>query len=108
MRKVTTKVDVFSFGIIVMEFITRKRPTGFTEEDELQITLPQLVFQALSRGINELIEIVDPDLNSNFSTKQGIIEQLLKLALCCTRMDPEERPNMNEVLSSLSRISKKV
>ncbi|KAJ9565607.1 LOW QUALITY PROTEIN: hypothetical protein OSB04_001573 [Centaurea solstitialis] len=108
MRKVTTKVDVFSFGIIMMEFITRKRPTGLTEEDGLQITLPQLVDQAVSSGFNEVIEIVDPDLNSNFSTKQRVIEQLLKLALCCTRMDPEDRPDMNEVLSSLSKISKKV
>ena len=109
MKKLTTKVDVFSFGIIMMEFITRKRPTDvLTEEEGIQITLPQLIDQTLSNGINELIEIVDPDLASNFSTKQSVIEQLLKLALYCTKMNPEDRPDMNEVLSSLSKIHKNV
>ncbi|KAL8235955.1 hypothetical protein R6Q59_017036 [Mikania micrantha] len=86
MRKVTTKVDVFSFGIIMMEYITRKRPTGLTKDEGIQITLPELIEQALD-GTNELTEIVDPDLASNFSTNHGVAEQILQLALCCTRMD---------------------
>ncbi|MFS7931825.1 putative protein kinase RLK-Pelle-LRR-XII-1 family [Helianthus anomalus] len=105
MRKVTTKVDIFSFGIVMMEFITRKRPTGLTEDD---ITLPQLIEQSLSNGINGLIEIVDPDLASDSSTKHDVVEQILQLALCCTRSDPDDRPDMNEILSSLTKISKKV
>ncbi|KAL8235964.1 hypothetical protein R6Q59_017045 [Mikania micrantha] len=108
MRKVTTKVDVFSFGIIIMEFITRKRPTGLTENEGIQITLPQLIKQALSKGINDLIEIVDADLASDFSTTQGVVEEILQLALCCTRTDPDNRPEMNEILSSLTKISKKL
>ncbi|GJT43735.1 LRR receptor-like serine/threonine-protein kinase FLS2 [Tanacetum coccineum] len=97
MRKKTTKIDVFSFGIIVMELLTSKRPTGLTEVEGVQITLPQLVDRALKNGMNELIDIVDPDLASNLSTKHGLIEQLLKLALSCTRTDSDDRPDMNEV-----------
>ncbi|KAL8235953.1 hypothetical protein R6Q59_017034 [Mikania micrantha] len=83
MRKVTTKVDVFSFEIImIMEFITRKRPTGLTEDEGIQITLPELIEQALDET-NELIEILDPDLASNFSTNHGVVYQILQLALCC-------------------------
>ncbi|KAJ0797362.1 putative protein kinase RLK-Pelle-LRR-XII-1 family [Helianthus annuus] len=105
MRKVTTKVDIFSFGIVMMEFITRKRPTRLTEDD---ITLPQLIEQSLSNGVNGLIEIVDPDLASDFSTKHDVVAQILQLALRCTRPDPDDRPDMNEILSSLTKISKKV
>ncbi|KAI7755138.1 hypothetical protein M8C21_026008, partial [Ambrosia artemisiifolia] len=104
MRKVTTKVDVYSFGVIIMELITRKRPTGLTEEDGIQMTLPQLIEQALSKGMNEVIEVVDPDLASDFSTKHGVVEEILQLAVCCTRADPDDRPDMNEVLSSLTKI----
>ncbi|XP_076940248.1 LRR receptor-like serine/threonine-protein kinase FLS2 [Bidens hawaiensis] len=105
MRKVTTKVDVFSFGIILMEFMTGKRPTGLTEDDG---TLPQLIEHALSKGIDELIEIVDPVLASDIPTKHGVIKQILQLALSCTRADPDDRPDMNEILSSLTKISKKM
>ncbi|KAL8235958.1 hypothetical protein R6Q59_017039 [Mikania micrantha] len=108
MRKVTTKVDVYSFGIIMMEFITRKRPTGLTEDEGIQFTLPQLIDQALSNGINELIEIIDPDLAYDFSKNHGVVERILQLALCCTRMDPNDRPDMNEISVSLTKISKKV
>ncbi|KAM0003494.1 putative protein kinase RLK-Pelle-LRR-XII-1 family [Helianthus debilis subsp. tardiflorus] len=105
MRKVTTKVDIFSFGIVMMEFITRKRPTRLTEDD---ITLPQLIEQSVSNGINGLIEIVDPDLASDFSTKHDVVAQILQMALRCTRPDPDDRPDMNEILSSLTKISRKV
>ncbi|KAM0036396.1 putative non-specific serine/threonine protein kinase [Helianthus debilis subsp. tardiflorus] len=64
MRKVTTKVDVFSFGVIMMEFSLEKKPTELTEGDGIHITLPQLIEQAISKGVNELIEVVDPDLAS--------------------------------------------
>ncbi|KAJ0928053.1 putative protein kinase RLK-Pelle-LRR-XII-1 family [Helianthus annuus] len=108
MRKVTTKVDVFSFGVIMMEFITRKRPTELPEGHGIHITLPQLIEQAISKGMTELIEVVDPDLASDLSSKHSVVEQILQLALCCTRPDPDDRPYMNEILSSLTKISKKV
>ncbi|GKE25215.1 hypothetical protein Tco_1436727, partial [Tanacetum coccineum] len=85
-----------------------KRPTGLTEVEGVHITLPQLVDRALKNGMNELIDIVDPDLASNLSTKHGLIELLLKRALSCTRTDPDDRPDMNEVLSTLTKISKQV
>lgn len=106
MRKVTTKVDVFSFGIIAMELITRRRPTGLTGEDQLPITLRQLVQKALDNSSKGLSEILDPYLAANASKKQDAMEALLDLALSCTCPDPQDRPNMEEVLSTLSRISK--
>ncbi|KAL0328957.1 UNVERIFIED_CONTAM: LRR receptor-like serine/threonine-protein kinase FLS2 [Sesamum calycinum] len=106
MRKVTTKVDVFSFGIIVMELIAKTRPTGLTDEDGLPITLSQLVQQALQQGINRLYEILDPHLKSYDSKKQEALEGLLHLALSCTTPNPDDRPDMEQVLSSLSKIRK--
>lgn len=105
MRAVTTKVDVFSFGVIVMEFITKRRPTGLTEEGS-PITLRQLVQKALARGIDGLTQVVDPHLAPYVCAEQEIIEGLLSLALSCTNTEPEDRPNMKEALYSLSKLSK--
>lgn len=105
MRKVTIKLDIFSFGIIVMELITAKRPTGFTEKG-LLITLSQLVQKALAYGINGLLQIVHPRLVSCATKKQEVLEGLLHLALSCTSPDPENQSDMESVLSFLLKLRK--
>ncbi|XLR17215.1 hypothetical protein S83_045153 [Arachis hypogaea] len=105
-RKVTPKVDVFGFGIIVMEFLTKRRPTGLSEEDDgLPVSLPEAVEKAVANGMKELINIVDPMLAMD-DTKGHVdaLVGLFKLSLCCTLSNPEDRPNMNEVLSTLMKL----
>lgn len=108
MQSVTTKVDVFSFGIIVMELLTKRRPTGLIGEDGQPITLHQLVETATAKGNNAILQISDPNLVSNVFGAEQILEELLKLALSCTHAVPEQRPNMNEVLSSLLKLRARV
>ena len=91
-----------------MEIFTKKRPTGLTEEDGLSLSLPQLVERELTNGIKRLLQVVDPRLAPQVSKEQEIVEELLKLALSCTCTDPEDRPNMHEVLSSLLKLSKRL
>ena len=97
-------MDVVSFGIIVMELITKRSPTGLTEEERSSITLPQLVQKALKSGTKRLLQVVDPHLVPYVSKKQEATEGLLNLALSCTSPDPEDRPDMEEVLSCLSKL----
>lgn len=102
MSKVTTKVDVFSFGVIVMEFLTKQRPTGLIEDDGMPISLRQLVERALENGTDKVLQILDPVLVLNVSKDQvEALQELLKLALFCTNQNPEDRPNMKDVLSKL-------
>lgn len=103
MMKVTTKVDVFSFGIIIMEMMTKRRPTGVAADDGSPLTLSQLVHQALGHGINGLDQIMDPHLTSSMSNNHEELEGLLHLALSCSSPDPENRPDMEQVLASLSK-----
>lgn len=107
MRKVTTKVDVFSFGVMVMEFLTRQRPTGLPIENGQPITLPQLVKKAFADGSYRLLSLVDPQLVSvsDISAEEQLVK-IFTLALSCTCQEPEGRPDMDEVLSSLSKIRK--
>lgn len=108
MTKVTTKVDIFSYGIIVMEFLTKRRPTGLIEEDGLPISLRQLVEKALANGENDLHRIVDPMLALNISKDhEELLKELLEIALLCTQPNPEDRPDINKVLSILLKLSKR-
>lgn len=106
MGKVTTKVDVFSFGVILMEFLTKKRPTATIEAHGLPISLQQLVERALANGKEELRQVLDPVLVLNDSKEQTRLEKLLKLALSCTDQNPENRPDMNGVLSILLKLQR--
>lgn len=88
----------------MMEFLTRRHPTGLSEENNgLPITLAQLVQKALAE--ERLLQVMDPNLASIVFKKQEVVEELFRLALSCTWPDPEDRPDMDEVLSSLSKFS---
>lgn len=108
MRRVTTKADVFSFGIVMMEFLTKRRPTGTIEENGVPVTLQEFVQNALNSGTDAVLRAVDQDLVPNDPTQSDIGKKMvicLELALSCTRAAPEDRPDMNGVLSSLLKTS---
>ncbi|KAL8113194.1 hypothetical protein AgCh_020490 [Apium graveolens] len=73
----------------VMEFLTRRRPTELSQENRQPITLPQLVQNVFSDGIERLLQLVDPQLTSDISNKQKL-EEIFKLALLCTCQEPDD------------------
>lgn len=63
--------------------------------------------KALANGMKNILQVLDPMLASNISKEQEeIAEELLKLALVCSNPNPDNRPNMNEVLSTLLKLKK--
>ncbi|GLJ33964.1 hypothetical protein SUGI_0683200 [Cryptomeria japonica] len=103
-QEVSSKVDVYSFGVILMEIMTRRRPTiGLVSEGSEKVNLRQWV----EVGMNgeSVAALVDPALTEIMSERQREkIINLLKLSLLCTKERPEERPSMSQVLSCLVNI----
>ncbi|KAL3848761.1 hypothetical protein ACJIZ3_010643 [Penstemon smallii] len=106
---VSTFVDVYSYGILLMETFTKKRPT-----DELflgELTIKRWVSESFP---NTIMQIVDTELlnkDEEYSVKANIEEclvSIMELAIECATDLPDERPNMKDVHARLKKINIKV
>ncbi|CAI8590979.1 unnamed protein product [Vicia faba] len=93
---ISVKGDVYSYGIMLMEIFTAKKPTNEMFAEEL--TLKTWISESMDRPI---MEIVDFNLVSQHEKE---IHEILALALRCCEDSPEARINMTHVTTSLIKI----
>ncbi|CAA0821375.1 LRR receptor-like serine/threonine-protein kinase FEI 1 [Striga hermonthica] len=93
--RATEKTDVYSFGVLVLEIVSGKRPTdaSFIEKG-LNIVgwLNYLVSENRQR------EIVDPHCERIHTEN---LDALLSIAIQCVSSSPEDRPTMHRVIQIL-------
>lgn len=90
---VNEKSDIYSFGVVILELVTGRRPVGleFGEKD-----LATWVHTTLNeKGVDQLL---DPNLNSSF--KEHICK-VLDVGLHCLNQVPANRPSMRRVVKML-------
>lgn len=97
----TVKADVYSFGVLMLEIATGKRPNLPIAMDGKQVLLVQWAAKMVSQ--NGEMEMVDGNI-----LREGLVEAFVKeyfeIAGACTRDSPRDRPTMAEVVELLSRI----
>jgi LRR receptor-like serine/threonine-protein kinase FLS2 len=96
------KGDVYSFGIILLRLITGRSPRTL----EPGQTMPQWVRATVSSG-KGLQNVLDPHLMPDLAMHQQRMAMVLGVALLCTRHQPNERPNMEDVHKMLAHIRNK-
>ncbi|XP_031116740.1 LRR receptor-like serine/threonine-protein kinase EFR [Ipomoea triloba] len=102
---VSTKCDIYSYGIMLMEVFTKRKPNDemFTGD----LSLRSWVSNSLSHTLEE---IVDPTLmrleELKFRQKLQCISSILELALSCTTESPEERMDVQTVMAKLNKIKR--
>ncbi|KAK4416275.1 protein LYK5 [Sesamum alatum] len=110
---VTPKVDVYAFGIVLLELITG-REAVFVHDDQ-EILLSETVIAAID-GTDvgaEVNDLIDPRLQ--VKNRLGYIIdhtelalRLLKLSVACLAREPTNRLSMAEVVSVLTKIQQDV
>lgn len=98
--RVTLASNVYSFGVVLLELLTGRRPVDESFGDGLDLV--RWVHGASSRG--EMPEqILDARISiQSFSSRQEMLA-ILKVALLCTNASPLERPRMKKVLEMLQK-----
>ncbi|KAK1362683.1 Receptor like protein kinase S.2 [Heracleum sosnowskyi] len=94
----TSKSDVFSFGIVVLEIVSGRRAMDLAFQDD-QIILLDWIRRLSDEGM--VLKAGDSRLPDG-SYKLSDMERLIHLGLLCTLNDPQSRPNMKWVLEVLS------
>ncbi|KAF3442366.1 hypothetical protein FNV43_RR16282 [Rhamnella rubrinervis] len=92
----TDKADVYSFGIVALEIVSGKSNTNYRPKEEF-VYLLDWAYVLQEQG--NLLELVDPSLDSNYSKKEAMT--MLNIALLCTNPSPTLRPPMSSVVRML-------
>lgn len=95
--QLSTKSDVYSYGVVLLELITGRKPIDTDSPPGEHI----LVSWALPRLTNreKVVEMVDPALQGQFSKKELI--QIAAIAAVCVQQEADYRPLMTDVVQSL-------
>ena len=99
--RVTTKADVFSFGVVLMEMITGKRALDETQLEENMHLVTW--FRRTNTSAETFADCVDPAITVNEETLESL--NIVKdLALLCTQREPYQRPDMGHAVNVLKPV----
>ncbi|KAJ8764957.1 hypothetical protein K2173_010422 [Erythroxylum novogranatense] len=97
----TTKGDVYSYGVILLELLSGKKPidpSEFGDDNNLVGWAKQLVREKRSS------EILDPELTTHNKSVEGELLQYLRIAFECLDDRPFRRPTMIEVMTKFKEL----
>ncbi|XP_023758523.1 receptor-like serine/threonine-protein kinase SD1-8 [Lactuca sativa] len=93
----STKSDVFSFGVLILEIVSGKRNRGSFNTSNKMNLLGQ-AWTLWNEG--NALELLDESLGTKYSKNEVL--RCIQVGLLCVQGQPEDRPSMSKVLLLLS------
>lgn len=94
--KVSESCDVYSFGILLLELVTGRKPIEKIPGG-VKRTITEWAEPLITKG--KYRDMVDRRLRGNFDENQ--VKQTINVAALCVQSEPENRPNMKQVVNLL-------
>nr|VDC95338.1 unnamed protein product [Brassica oleracea] len=95
--KVTDKIDVYAFGVVLLELISGRKPIC-VDQSKGQESLVMWANPILESG--KFAQLLDPSLEADDSSND-LIEKLLLAATLCIKRAPHDRPQIGLVVKIL-------
>lgn len=97
----TTKVDVFSFGVILMEIITGRKALDDSQPEESMHLVTW--FRRMHLNKDSFRKAIDPTIDLDEETLASISTVAELAGHCCAR-EPYQRPDMGHAVNVLSSL----
>lgn len=93
---VSPKIDIFSFGVLVIEIVTRRR--NCSSDDRDTVNLLSDVWNCWKKGtISQMMH----QSRDGYSQSQAL--RCIHIGLLCVQSDPDDRPHISSVIFMLTR-----
>ncbi|KAL4309270.1 hypothetical protein GQ457_01G002870 [Hibiscus cannabinus] len=91
---ISYKADVYSFGMLLMEMVGRRKNVNAFAEHTSQIYLPSWMYDRLDQG-------EDMELGDISDDEKAMARKMIITAFWCIQLQPADRHSMNKVLKML-------
>ncbi|KAM3731741.1 hypothetical protein ACB098_11G005100 [Castanea mollissima] len=91
---ISYKADVYSFGMLLMEMVGRRKNLNASVEHSSQIYFPSWIYDKLEQGEDlEVLNVIEGEKKT--------LKKMIIVAFWCIQMKPINRPSMSKVLEML-------
>ncbi|XP_061371358.1 putative receptor protein kinase ZmPK1 [Gastrolobium bilobum] len=107
-QPITSKVDVYSYGIVILEMVTGKSATMDIHTsyglERQRLSLVTWLKEKQNKGSAWVNEILDRTIQGGY--EESKMEALARVALQCVEKEKDKRPTMSKVVEILQKSSR--